>query len=30
MPNFSPAVPQLFAEVDKDKALKQGVPIADV
>ena len=24
-PNFSPAVPQLFADVDKDKALKQGV-----
>jgi HAE1 family hydrophobic/amphiphilic exporter-1 len=28
--NFSPAVPQLFADVDKEKALKQGVPIADV
>jgi hydrophobic/amphiphilic exporter-1 (mainly G- bacteria), HAE1 family len=28
--NFSPAVPQLFAKVDKDKALKEGVPIADV
>jgi hypothetical protein len=24
-PNFSPAVPQLFADVDKDKALKEGV-----
>jgi HAE1 family hydrophobic/amphiphilic exporter-1 len=30
MPNFSPSVPQIFAEVDKEKALKQGVPIADV
>ncbi len=29
-PNFSPAVPQLFADVDKDKALKQGVALADV
>jgi HAE1 family hydrophobic/amphiphilic exporter-1 len=29
-PNFSPGVPQLFAEVDKEKALKQGVPISDV
>jgi HAE1 family hydrophobic/amphiphilic exporter-1 len=29
-PNFSPAVPQLFADVDREKALKQGVPIADV
>jgi hydrophobic/amphiphilic exporter-1 (mainly G- bacteria), HAE1 family len=29
-PNFSPGVPQLFAEVDKEKALKQGVPIGDV
>jgi hydrophobic/amphiphilic exporter-1 (mainly G- bacteria), HAE1 family len=29
-PNFSPAVPQIFAEVDKEKAMKQGVPIADV
>jgi hydrophobic/amphiphilic exporter-1 (mainly G- bacteria), HAE1 family len=27
---FSPAVPQLFAAVDKDKALKLGVPINDV
>jgi HAE1 family hydrophobic/amphiphilic exporter-1 len=30
LPNFSPAVPQLFAQVDKEKAMKQGVPIADV
>jgi HAE1 family hydrophobic/amphiphilic exporter-1 len=30
IPNFSPSVPQLFAEVDKEKALKQGVPITDV
>jgi HAE1 family hydrophobic/amphiphilic exporter-1 len=29
-PNFSPAVPQLFADVDKDKALKQGVQVADI
>ena len=29
-PNFSPSVPQIFAEVDKEKAMKQGVPIADV
>ena len=29
-PIFSPAVPQLFAEVDKDKAMKQGVAIGDV
>nr|HEX4317713.1 multidrug efflux RND transporter permease subunit [Kofleriaceae bacterium] len=29
-PNFSPAVPQLFADVDKDRALKEGVPIADI
>jgi HAE1 family hydrophobic/amphiphilic exporter-1 len=29
-PNFSPAVPQVFADVDRDKALKEGVPIADV
>ena len=27
---FSPAVPQFFAAVDKDKALKLGVPITDV
>jgi HAE1 family hydrophobic/amphiphilic exporter-1 len=29
-PNFSPAVPQLYADVDKEKLLKQGVPIAQV
>ena len=29
-PNFSPAVPQLYADVDKEKALKQGVPINEV
>ncbi len=29
-PNFSPSVPQLFAEVDKDKALKEGVAISEV
>jgi HAE1 family hydrophobic/amphiphilic exporter-1 len=29
-PNFSPAVPQLFADVDKDKALAEGVPITEV
>jgi hydrophobic/amphiphilic exporter-1 (mainly G- bacteria), HAE1 family len=29
-PNFSPAVPQVLAEVDKEKVLKQGVPISDV
>ncbi|HXX68333.1 MAG TPA: multidrug efflux RND transporter permease subunit [Polyangiaceae bacterium] len=29
-PNFSPAVPQLFAEVDKDKALAEGVPIGEI
>jgi HAE1 family hydrophobic/amphiphilic exporter-1 len=29
-PNFSPAVPQLFADVDKDKALKEGVQIAEI
>jgi HAE1 family hydrophobic/amphiphilic exporter-1 len=28
--NFSPAVPQLFAEVDKEKALKHRVPIAEI
>jgi HAE1 family hydrophobic/amphiphilic exporter-1 len=28
--NFSPGVPQLFADVDKEKAMKQGVPIGDV
>jgi HAE1 family hydrophobic/amphiphilic exporter-1 len=30
IPNFSPSVPQIFAEVDKEKVMKQGVPIADV
>jgi HAE1 family hydrophobic/amphiphilic exporter-1 len=29
-PNFSPSVPQLFAEVDKEKALKQGVPLSEI
>ncbi len=29
-PNFSPAVPQLFAEVDKDKAMKEGVQVAEI
>jgi HAE1 family hydrophobic/amphiphilic exporter-1 len=29
-PVFSPAVPQIFADVDKDKALKQGVPLVEV
>jgi HAE1 family hydrophobic/amphiphilic exporter-1 len=29
-PNFSPAVPQLFADVDKDKALKQGVSVTEI
>jgi HAE1 family hydrophobic/amphiphilic exporter-1 len=29
-PNFSPAVPQLFADVDKDKAMAEGVPIGEV
>ncbi len=29
-PNFSPAVPQLFADVDKDKAMKQGVPVSEI
>jgi HAE1 family hydrophobic/amphiphilic exporter-1 len=29
-PNFSPGVPQLFANVDREKALKEGVPIADI
>jgi HAE1 family hydrophobic/amphiphilic exporter-1 len=28
--NASPAVPQLFADVDKEKAMKQGVAVADV
>jgi HAE1 family hydrophobic/amphiphilic exporter-1 len=29
-PNFSPAVPQLFADVDKDKAMKEGVDIGEI
>jgi hydrophobic/amphiphilic exporter-1 (mainly G- bacteria), HAE1 family len=29
-PNFSPAVPQLFAEVDKDKALSEGVEVTEI
>ena len=29
-PLFSPAVPQMFADVDKDKALKQGVALSEV
>jgi len=29
-PNFSPGVPQLFADVDKDKALKEGVAITEI
>ena len=28
--NFSPAVPQLFADVDKDKALAEGVSVTEV
>jgi HAE1 family hydrophobic/amphiphilic exporter-1 len=28
--NFSPAVPQLFAEVDKEKALKMRVPVSEI
>jgi len=30
IPNFSPSVPQIFAEVDKEKVMKQGIPIVDV
>jgi HAE1 family hydrophobic/amphiphilic exporter-1 len=30
MPNFSPSVPQVTLDVDKEKAMKQGVPIGDV
>jgi hydrophobic/amphiphilic exporter-1 (mainly G- bacteria), HAE1 family len=30
IPLFAPAVPQLFIDVDKDKVLKQGVPLTDV
>jgi HAE1 family hydrophobic/amphiphilic exporter-1 len=29
-PNFSPAVPQLYADVDKEKALKEGVQIGEI
>jgi len=29
-PNFSPAVPQLFVDVDKEKVMTEGVAIADV
>ena len=29
-PNFSPSVPQLFADVDKDKALKEGVAVTEI
>jgi HAE1 family hydrophobic/amphiphilic exporter-1 len=29
-PIFSPAVPQLFADVDKDKALQEGVAITEI
>jgi HAE1 family hydrophobic/amphiphilic exporter-1 len=29
-PNFSPGVPQLFAQVDKDKALAEGVAVTDI
>jgi HAE1 family hydrophobic/amphiphilic exporter-1 len=29
-PNFSPAVPQLFADVDKDKAMKEGVSVTEI
>jgi HAE1 family hydrophobic/amphiphilic exporter-1 len=29
-PNMSPAVPQIFAEVDKDKVMKEGVQITEV
>jgi len=28
--NFSPAVPQIFADVDKEKAMQEGVQIVDV
>jgi HAE1 family hydrophobic/amphiphilic exporter-1 len=30
IPNFSPSVPQVYVDVDKEKVLKQQVPIADV
>ncbi len=29
-PNFSPAVPQLYADVDKDKAMKEGVQVSEI
>jgi HAE1 family hydrophobic/amphiphilic exporter-1 len=29
-PIFSPAVPQLFADVDRDKALKEGVALSEI
>ncbi|HEX3346154.1 MAG TPA: efflux RND transporter permease subunit, partial [Polyangiaceae bacterium] len=29
-PIYSPAVPQLFADVDKDKALKEGVSLGEI
>jgi HAE1 family hydrophobic/amphiphilic exporter-1 len=29
-PIFSPAVPQLFADVDRDKALKEGVSLSEI
>ena len=29
-PNFSPGVPQLFADVDKDKALSEGVAVGEI
>jgi hydrophobic/amphiphilic exporter-1 (mainly G- bacteria), HAE1 family len=30
LPNFAPAVPQLFVKVDKDKVLKQGIQLSSV
>ncbi len=30
LPNFAPAVPQLFVNVDKDKVLKQGIQLTSV
>jgi HAE1 family hydrophobic/amphiphilic exporter-1 len=30
LPNFAPAVPQLFVRVDKDKVLKQGIELGSV
>jgi HAE1 family hydrophobic/amphiphilic exporter-1 len=30
IPNFSPSVPQVYVDVDKEKVLKQQVPVADV